>query len=297
MAEPPKEFPQTGADGHGQVSPQMGENWLPNDNAVIPAGFAPDFGTPAYEGESIIDFHPPTRIPDHPFKVNRYYSKREGKHIIRIREGRFYLTTNSIATGGPLDTTSGGGTHTYFTIEGDDGFPPFGNQTTPSVAQSHALPKEFSDSDIAGYALMDYPDNGEDAYVFVRYILKHTPNGKIDYAGITNDLNVVTVKSSSLANATVGAVNKPISAAVMQDDGTPVKQLMREDPSTVVPATLNSLSITGNREQYGAYYICLAKIEKIGTSTGAIVTQYVHENITLSVTNAQTTSSSAGWGE
>ena len=296
MAEPPKEFPQTGADGHGQVSPQMGENWLPHDNAVIPAGNTPDFATPAYEGESIIDFHPPTRIPDHPFKVNRYYSKREGKHKIRIREGRFFLTTNSIATGGPLETTSGGADHTFFTIEGDDGFPSFGNSTA-SLAPAKALPKEFSDSDMTGYAFMDYPEDDEDAYVFVRYILEHTPNSNIDFAGITNDLNIVAVQSSSLTHATSGAVNKPISAAVMENDGAAVKQLMREDPSTQVPSSLNGLSITGNLDAYGAYYIMLAKIAKIGSATGPIVTQYIHENITLSVTTSQTTSSSTGWGD
>ena len=83
----------------------------------------------------------------------------------------------------------------------------------------------------------------------------------------------------------------------MEIDGAAVKQLMREDPSTQVPSSLNGLSITGNLDAYGAYYIMLAKIAKIGSATGPIVTQYIHENITLSVTTSQTTSSSTGWGD
>ena len=191
MAEPPKEFPQTGADGHGQVSPQLGENWLPHDNAVIPAGSAPAFATPAYEGESIIDFHPPTRIPDHPFKVNRYYSKREGKHIIRIRTGRFYLTTNVTKA---VQAGSGGVTYDFMAVAGDDGFPSFANDSAAgATGPGGVIPKEFSDSDMAGYAFMDYPDVTEDAYVYVRYILKHNTNSKIGFAGISNDLNIVYI--------------------------------------------------------------------------------------------------------
>jgi hypothetical protein len=275
----------------------MGENWLPHDNAVIPAGFAPDFGTPAYEGESIIDFHPPTRIPDHPFKVNRYYSKREGKHIIRIREGRFYLTTNVTKA---VQAGSGGTTYDFMAVNGDDGFPSFANDSAAGVtAPEGALPKEFSDSDMAGYAFMDYPDVTDEAYVYVRYILKHDTNVRVGFAGITNDLNIVAVKDSSRGHATSGAKIYPISAATVEDDAddATVQHIMRANPSPAVPASLNDLAITGDRERYGVYYILLAKIEKIGSATGPIVTQFVHENITLSITTLATTDNKTGFGE
>lgn len=296
MAEPPKEFPQTGADGHGQVSPQLGEFWLPHGNSAPPSGLQDTaFGTPAYEGESIIDFHPPTRIPDHPFKVNRYYSERDGKHIIRIRTGRFYLTTNVTKA---VQAGSDGVTYDFMAVAGDDGFPSFANDSAAgATGPGGVIPKEFSDSDMAGYAFMDYPDVTEDAYVYVRYILKHNTNSKIGFAGISNDLNIVAVKDSSRGHATSGATNYPISAATVEDDASSDKQIMRANPSPAVPASLNGLSITGDRERYGVYYILLAKIEKIGSATGAIVTQYIHENITLSITTLATTANKSGYGE
>ena len=309
MPEPPKEFLQTGADGHGQISPPMGEFWLPHGNSAPPDGIRADFGTPSYGGDTFIsDYHPPTRIPDHPFKVNRYYDTQDNEWKIRIREGRFYLTTNASpkvavkpvlgpSDGTPLDVDNPEIEY-IFQVTGDDGFPSFGNgAATEGGTPLTALPKEFTEPEaLNGYCFIGHPDTSQTAWVYVRYVLKHNVNAKIDFAGIDNDLNVIVIEDSSIANATAGAVNKPINAAAVIDkDDADDPQIMR--PDQTVAATLNGLAISGDREPYGVYYILLAKVEKIGTATGPLVTQYIHENITLSVTNVPVTAYSDGHGE
>lgn len=317
MAEPPKEFPQTGADGQGQVSPQLGAFWLPHGNSAPPAGHDPDFGTPSYaEGAGdvhIPDYHPPERIPDHPFKVNKYYDVQDEEWKIRVREGRFYLTTNNSPTASPVHVLGASNGENppatgvvnevmdIFQVTGDSGFPSFGNSNA-SLAPALALPKEFTDDDAAhGYAFFGNSDNynpAEATWVYLRYVLKHNTSG-MELAGIDNKLNVITIPNSSHAHAVYGAVNKPINAvaAVDKNDNAsaPDFQLMRADQT--VAASLNGLAISGDRERYGVYYILLAKVEPTNTRTGPLVTQYIHENITLSVSTTPVTAYSDGYGE
>ena len=319
MAEPTKadEFPQTGADEPGQISPPMGEFWLPHDNATLPGGFGDDFDVPThrsgFDDVHIPDYHPPERIPDHPFKVNRYYDNKDKEWKIRVREGRFYLTTNNgptvtqTVTLGPSDDggdppvleTEPAQLQTIFTVTGDDGFPSFGNSNA-SLAPALALPKEFTDSDAAhGYAFFGDNDNynpAEVTWVYLRYILKHNTTGMELAGSAVNKLNVITIPNSSHAHAVYGAVNKPINAAAVVDKGgDDGLQLMRADQT--VAASLNGLAISGDRERYGVYYILLAKVEPTSTATGPLVTQYIHENITLSVSNTPVTAYSDGYGE
>jgi len=305
MAEPTKadEFPQTGADEPGQISPPMGEFWLPHDNATLPGGFGDDFDVPThrsgFDDVHIPDYHPPERIPDHPFKVNRYYDNKDKEWKIRVREGRFYLTTNASSKGVAASASDGGDEISFFAVGGDDGFPPFGNSNA-SLAPALALPKEFTDSDAAhGYAFFGDNDNynpAEVTWVYLRYILKHNTTGMELAGSAVNKLNVITIPNSSHAHAVYGAVNKPINAAAVVDKGgDDGLQLMRADQT--VAASLNGLAISGDRERYGVYYILLAKVEPTSTATGPLVTQYIHENITLSVSNTPVTAYSDGYGE
>ena len=328
MDERPKEFPQTGADGSGQVSPQLGSFWLPNQNGGLPDGMTPDFSVPRYEeGVSDIyipDYHPPERIPDHPFKVNRYFDVQDEQWKIRVREGRFYLTTNDSATvpaggvtvlgpsGGPneaADTANDTGVTLadIFPVNGDDGFPSFGNDAV-YVSPTKALAEEFTNSDAAhGYANLTststYFDPEQVNYVHLRYVLKYSTTG-IELSGETNDLNIISVIEEDKTDTTTGAANRPIAAAAIVDKNDnaadPDLQIMRADPDPVIPATMNKLATGGSSEdrlRFGVYYILLAKIEPTGKKTGPIVTQYIHSDIYLSVSNLAVTAYSEGFGE
>ena len=94
MPEEPKDFPQSGADGSGQIGKQDWE--LPNSVSAPPGGFSPNVETASYGGydESITDYHPPVEQGDipHPFKVTRY-TNGDGEVKVRVRLGRFYYSS------------------------------------------------------------------------------------------------------------------------------------------------------------------------------------------------------------
>jgi len=321
MAETPKEFPQTGADGQGQVSPPMGEFWLPHGNSAPPHGIRDDFSGPSYMAGAgdvyVPDYHPPERIPAHPFKVERYYDNEVKEWKLRVREGRFYLTTNTSSTAGKItvavpseDQAVEGATEfaDIFQVIGDGGFPSFGNTSSASLAPALALAKEFTDDDAAnGYAVIPTADDGyapdKVNWVHLRYILKYG-TGNIELAGVDNDLNIVSIQNDLLSDEGSGAVNKPISPAEIvdkQDDEEedPILEIMRADPDPAINTTLNSLPTGGaavDRLRMGVYYILLAKVEATGTKTGPIITQYIHENITLSVSTTPVTDFSESYG-
>lgn len=93
MPEDPKEFPQTGADGSGQIGKQEWE--LPHSVSAPPDGFSPNVETASYGGydESITDYHPPVEQGEtvHPFKVTRFHDEYDTPKI-RVRVGRFYYS-------------------------------------------------------------------------------------------------------------------------------------------------------------------------------------------------------------
>lgn len=93
MPEEPKDFPQSGADGSGQIGKQDWE--LPNSVSAPPDGFSPNVETASYGGhdESITDYHPPVEQGEtlHPFKVNRFRDEYDTPKI-RVRVGRFYYS-------------------------------------------------------------------------------------------------------------------------------------------------------------------------------------------------------------
>ena len=95
MPEEPKDFPQSGADGSGQIGKQDWE--LPNSVSAPPDGFSPNVETASYGGydESITDYHPPVEQGDipHPFKVTRY-TNEDGEVKVRVRLGRFYYSSS-----------------------------------------------------------------------------------------------------------------------------------------------------------------------------------------------------------
>ena len=98
MPEEPKDFPQSGADGSGQIGKQDWE--LPNSVSAPPDGFSPNVETASYGGydESITDYHPPVEQASerlHPFKVNRFRDEDDELQI-RVRVGRFYYTPQVI---------------------------------------------------------------------------------------------------------------------------------------------------------------------------------------------------------
>lgn len=337
MAEEVGSFPESGADGSGQVSPQLGNLWLPNDNGTIPTDFDSDFASPNYgqgiDDIHIPDYHPPEIISDHPFKVNRYYDSKDKKWKVRVREGRFFLTTNTINTGGgsaqPLlgpsagaeahDTTGTVGTTKadIFTVEGDDGFPSLGNVSVGGLEDigSPTYAKEFTDNNAKhGYAYLDNSgtryDPEKDCYVYLRYIVEYSTDSPIKLVTEENALNIVVVRNDEHYDETLGAKNKPISPAAVldkaeKDDPTadpapdPDFQIMRPDPDPAVPSSFNGLSTGISGDQLlrcGAYYIPLAKIAKVGTTSGTIITQYIHGDINLSVTNIQVTAYASGHG-
>tara|TARA_Y100000996_G_C22535131_1_gene648032 strand:+ start:956 stop:1984 length:1029 start_codon:yes stop_codon:yes gene_type:complete len=338
MAEEVGRFPESGADGSGQVSPQLGNLWLPNDNGTVPTDFDSDFASPNYgqgiDDIHIPDYHPPEIISDHPFKVNRYYDSEEKKWKARVNKGRFFLTTNTIKTGGggaqPLMAPSqgevhdetGGGQGTVkadiFTVEGDDGFPSFANVASAttlaaSTGSAAGYAKEFSDDNAKhGCAYLSSTgtrfDPEKDCYVYLRYILIYSTSD-IKLASSENALNIIVVRDEEHAHVTSGAENKPISPAAVIDKADadaaegetpdPVFHIMRPDPDPAIPSSFNQLStgITGSELlRCGAYYIPLAKIAKLGTTSGPIITQYIHGDINLSVTNIQVTAYAKGHG-
>tara|TARA_R100001129_G_scaffold157018_1_gene120336 strand:+ start:1589 stop:2692 length:1104 start_codon:yes stop_codon:yes gene_type:complete len=93
MPEEPKDFPQSGADGSGQIGKQDWE--LPNSVSAPPDGFPPNVETASYGGydESITDYHPPVEQGEtlHPFKVTRFRDEYDTPKI-RVRVGRFYYS-------------------------------------------------------------------------------------------------------------------------------------------------------------------------------------------------------------
>lgn len=93
MPEEPKDFPQSGADGSGQIGKQDWE--LPNSVSAPPDGFSPNVETASYGGydESITDYHPPVEQGEtlHPFKVTRFRDEYDTPKI-RVRVGRFYYS-------------------------------------------------------------------------------------------------------------------------------------------------------------------------------------------------------------
>lgn len=328
MDERPKEFPQTGADGSGQVSPQLGSFWLPNQNGGLPDGMTPDFSVPRYEeGVSDIyipDYHPPAMTPAHPFEVNRYFDVKEEKWKVRVREGRFFLTNNEIKSGtpgpsqllGPSDDGAGGVTvepiqivdmPDAVTIDGDT-FPSFGNKQDPSAVPAGALAKEFTNDNAKnGYAFIDADVDAfnpeEHTIVFLRYILQYSTTG-IRLSNCTNNLNIVVVieedvgddaKLFKFEDAKIADKNE---ADGIDDQGTNM-QLMRPDPNPAIPLTINGLTTGGSEEdrlRSAVYYVPLARVAKVKTESGPIITQYVYENIYLSVTNLTVTEYAEGYG-
>lgn len=93
MPEEPKDFPQSGADGSGQIGKQDWE--LPNSVSAPPDGFSPNVETASYGGydESITDYHPPVEQGEtlHPFKVKRFRDE-DDTPMISVHIGRLFYS-------------------------------------------------------------------------------------------------------------------------------------------------------------------------------------------------------------
>ena len=315
MDERPKEFPQTGADGSGQVSPQLGSFWLPNQNGGLPDGMTPDFSVPRYEeGVNDIyipDYHPPEMIPDHPFKVDRFFDYKKEKHRIRVRVGRFYLST---AKDGPGTVAEAMGSVTspahedmgqeFFGISGDGGPPSFGNVAPTAGGVASCTPKEFTDNNkspkVDDYAFFDVPDTDKETHVALRYVIDF-PTMKLHSEG--DNLNIV-VKAKPESGETF--VNKAIPALEKVDFGggepnDPAYELVRANRTgdQLVTGTEDGLTFTvtnDTKHQKGIYYILLATVAKTGVGTGLVVNQYIHENITFGFSSVKETSLQEDYG-
>jgi len=152
MPEDPKEFPQTGADGAGQIGKQDWE--LPHSVSAPPDGFSPNVETASYGGhdESITDYHPPVEqgeVP-HPFKVNRFKNE-DDESKVRVRLGRFYYGRSIVSVGripphgphnAPVTATGQGGdddhTHPITPFDG-----PYEEMNTEALAGAGGLPHHW----------------------------------------------------------------------------------------------------------------------------------------------------------
>ena len=308
----PKEFPQTGADGSGQVSPQLGSFWLPNQSGDLPDGMTPDFSVPRYEeGVSDIyipDYHPPEMIPDHPFKVDRFFDYKKERHRIRVRVGRFYLLTAKDGPGtkaeamGSVTSALDGNGQEFFGINGDGGPPSFGNVAPTAGGVASCTPKEFTDNNkspnVDDYAFFDVPDTDKETHVALRYVIDF-PTMKLHSQG--DNLNIV-VKAKPDSGETF--VNKSISALQRVNFGTeenPEYQLVRANRTgdQLVTGSEDGLGFTvddDTRHQKGIYYILLATVAKTGVGTGLVVNQYIHENITFGFSSVEHTQLQEDYG-
>ena len=185
----------------------------------------------------------------------------------------------------------------YFSVEGDDGVPSIAAANMAAMDQNHVA-KEFIDSTTTGYAFLDAPDADEQSHVYLRYVLEwQASSSPIRLIVQDNRLNIVVVKESDVST---DALNRPISALTSENPGGGAhadrRELMRANPSSLVPASMNGLSITGTTYFYGMYYLKLATIESPNTPTGLFIDQFIHDDIIFSLTNVGANGSKSGFG-
>ena len=297
----PPDTPDTGgAAGVGEVG--VDPKWeLPFSPNGLPGEFL--YGQPVneYGGEGFYDHSRPGGDATHPFKVDLFLDPTDNTRKIRVRLGRFYFVPNVVKTGLPETSEEAGAGDDeeaeFFGVGGDDGVPAIAASAVSATSQNHVA-KEFLDSSISGYAFLDAPDADEQVHVYLRYLLEWRYTGDpMRQPSEDNRLNIVVVKNSEVSSK---ALIHPISALSKQTPSggdSNDRELMRANPSPLVPQTMNDLTLSTSATYfYGMYYLKLATIESPNTPTGLFVDEFIHDDIVFSLTNVAATSSSSGFG-